>query len=386
MSVSSLITKARTQLLIQQPFWGSILLYLEPKEVIDMPTAGTDGERLFYNADFIKDVHQKQGMKALHGLLVHEVLHVALDHMQRSKEREPIIWNIATDYAVNLMIDDAEMSLPEGSLIDRSFVGMTADEIYQALIQNKKVSQLAKHYAEQQNQNKIGSHDNWRKVAQNSNKAKALSKKWETRVIQAAQASETRGDLPAGARRLVKEIVDPGLNWKQILAEYLRPSRNDYTFDYPDSRFMSEVYDYMYIPSFTGTTMEDIVFAIDTSGSISKKDLKIFLSHIYSIISMYPQLRGLVTSCDAAPMDFYEITADTNVLDIPLTGGGGTDFVPVFDLIEKEKVTPSVLIYFSDGYGRFPTEKPDYPVIWVMSTKEENLRIPFGRYVYYKEG
>ena len=95
-TAESRILKARVRLLLSQPFFGNLLLYLEPveKKGMAMPTLATDGDHLFYDPDFVMNLP----MEHLIGVMVHEVGHIALRHLARRQGRNPMSWNVAADY------------------------------------------------------------------------------------------------------------------------------------------------------------------------------------------------------------------------------------------------------------------------------------------------
>lgn len=370
-----LLTKARTQLISKQPFWGELALYLKLVESTTIKTISTDGEHLFYSRAYVFYLMASGGMDLLQSVVLHEIIHIALMHIQRQKNRIHDVWNDAADYADNQMIVDAKLPISEGWLLDKSFVGMTADEIYEILLKDKK------HKTKGEN---TDSHDLWQQVSSDAGKNESLSEAWKSRMAQALVSSEGRGTSSANIKQIVNQILDPDINWKQALYPYIVPSKGDYSFDQPDCRFMCATYKYMYVPTFISNELQDIVVCLDTSGSIDQDEQTNFVSHIFYILRSYPQLRGLLTSCDTEVQDFIELTHDTDVLTMPIVGGGGTDFVPVFDLIEEKGIKPSVLIYFTDGDGRYPEKQPEYPVLWVMSNKRWKDKIPFGKFIYYK--
>jgi len=89
----------------------------------------TDGVSLFYNPEFVETLNAA----TLAGNLAHEVMHPALHHHVRRSGRDPKRWNVACDYAINPLLVDAGLSLPEGVLIDDRFRGMSAEQIYNLL-------------------------------------------------------------------------------------------------------------------------------------------------------------------------------------------------------------------------------------------------------------
>src|SRR5665213_1774804 len=123
------IQKARTALLLDHPFFGSLLFRLKGRESRSIKTMATDGISLFYNPDFVDTLNAS----TLCGVLAHEVLHPGLQHHVRRSGRDPRRWNEACDYAINPLLLDAGLHLPEGVLVDDRFREMSAEQIYNQL-------------------------------------------------------------------------------------------------------------------------------------------------------------------------------------------------------------------------------------------------------------
>jgi hypothetical protein len=120
------IQKARTTLLLDHPFFGSLLFRLKGRENRSIATMATDGVSLYYNPEFVATLNSA----TLTGVLAHEVMHPALQHHLRRSKRNPRRWNEACDYAINPLLLDAGLSLPDGILVDHRFRGMSAEQIY----------------------------------------------------------------------------------------------------------------------------------------------------------------------------------------------------------------------------------------------------------------
>ena len=129
MKTKDKISKARAGLILDQPFFGSLSLKLILKEDRTCETAWTDGVSLGYNPAFIDELHLDQ----VKGLLAHEVMHCACAHNTRRGNRDGKRWNIAADYAINPLLNEAGFALPPGVLFDFSYKGKSADEIYTLL-------------------------------------------------------------------------------------------------------------------------------------------------------------------------------------------------------------------------------------------------------------
>ena len=127
------LTKARTQLLLNQPFFGSLCLRLKLVPG-DVPTMATNGKLILYNCGFVESLTPAE----LEGVLAHEVMHCALAHHCRRGSRDPRLWNEAADFAINPIVLNNGLALPSGALNDPGFAGLSAEEIYARLLQNER--------------------------------------------------------------------------------------------------------------------------------------------------------------------------------------------------------------------------------------------------------
>src|ERR1700761_6551489 len=120
------IQKARTALLLDHPFFGSLLFRLGGKPSRSIATMATGCVSLCYNPAFVETLNAAE----LAGVLAHEVMHPALQHHTRRGDRDRKRWNIACDYAINPLLLDAGITLPKDVLIEHRFRGMSAERIY----------------------------------------------------------------------------------------------------------------------------------------------------------------------------------------------------------------------------------------------------------------
>lgn len=175
------IQKARTTLLLDHPFFGTLLFRLGAKSSRMVETMATDGISLFYNPEFVETLNAAE----LAGVLAHEVMHPALQHHTRRGDRNHARWNMACDYAINPMLLDAGLMLPKDVLIDDRFRGMSAERIYN-LIEEEKNQEDSPEQAE--NKAGVGSGATEDKAPQSDSDANE------------PQAPSTPGGVGAGAR------------------------------------------------------------------------------------------------------------------------------------------------------------------------------------------
>ncbi len=357
------IQRARTALLIDQPFFGVLALQLKVIEDPTCQTAWTNGQSMGFNPAFVATLTNDQ----LLALIAHEVMHCACGHPWREGGRDYKKWNRAADYAINPILVDAGMTLPDGGLIDPAYHGKSAEWIYDRLTDNPDDSGTG--------DNLFGevrpSPDD---VASDPNaESPQTESDWQQLTKQAIHAAKSQGKLPGSMLRDLEEVTKPIVDWRSLLRRYLQDvTTSDYSWSQPNRRYLTSG---LYLPSLRSPACGKIAIAVDTSGSIDTVTLSQFAGEMQSIIDdMQP------SSVDVLYCDAHVHRVDTFERGEPLemhpAGGGGTSFSPVFEHYNDETTdTPAVLIYFTDLYGSFPNA-PDYPVIWASTSDVDSA--PFG--------
>lgn len=392
------MTAARIKLIAKQPFFGYLSMHLEIVENTDFcPTTATDGQHLFFNPNFTKD---KTG-EELVALVTHEVMHAALRHPFRmTKAHNKMRYNIAADLIINDMIVRNNVgTLPSDCVtknnvewktpLTKDILEYSADQIYGMLGDDPKVScsSCEAGMGGQGWETKHGNHGNDNKGKPQAcggvlpSPAQTEADEWRARVEAAAQSAKAAGKLPGGLELYIAQTHAPAKNWKEILWEFVAPVDGDYSYTPPDRRFLtygqpgglfSDAFNSpLVIPGIVqDEKLQDIIFAIDTSGSMSDEDLKDGLSEAVAIGRIANN--SWVMYCDAAMQGVYKLDEDGRMPPKP-KGRGGTAFKPVFDDVEKRKnegeLNPRCLVYFTDGYGSFSFKQPEYPVLWVVNSK-----------------
>lgn len=373
------LIKARIDLLRENPFYGRLALMLELRELEGESTASTDGEYFYFNADYIKSLTPDEQKS----LVLHELLHVALGHIWRKDDREMHIWNVACDYAVNIIVMRSGMTLNKHWLYDIRYANMFAEEIYDELKQNMK--SLPKcggggggksgNNGNNQSCPCGGSHRFWERT-RNSKKAKRLRAKWENAIQQAVKRSQ--GNVPAEFERFIEQM-DAGENWREILMNYMSVSRTDFDLLRRDRRSLQSPF---YFPDLQDENqLKNIVCVIDSSGSIANGELNQFIAEIKDILKTFPNTTGWFINCDAAIQQSCPLDEVDSIKTF--YGGGGTSHIPVFREIEERQLNPRVVICFTDLYTDFPKTAPNYPVLWLVpeSIFGGGEKPPFGRVI-----
>lgn len=380
-----------TRLLARFPFFGILVMSmpLEPSE--KCATAATDGRRIYYNPEWFETLRQQHDDHVLF-VLAHEVLHPALGHPWRCGERDRQKWNAACDLIINHLLKDAGLHGPSDGLylgqtckgvhFDLAWAGLSEEEIYMLLPDPPKQYLLVGDMLPPDDEGNSDANGGagqtppgqpGQKSTLAGSGAQPLEDVWRGRLIQAAHAAKSRGSLPAGIARLIDQMLHPQKDWRQVLAEFVQPCLHDYDWRKLDRRLLSEE---IYLPLLAGERLENLVVALDTSGSIIQEELSEFFAELRGILGAYPQVRVTVMTCDAAVHQIWELDQDAPLPEAP-AGGGGTSFVPVFEYIERVGITPSAVVFFTDGDGTYPDRDPGYPVLWVLTPSHQTP--PWGR-------
>lgn len=330
------------------PFFGALALFAKSVETDSIPTAATDGRRLLFNPGFMASHPLDEQL----GILVHELLHAALRHVERRATADPYVWNLAADIVVNGMISGTRgLKLPKSALRDKKLEKFPVEEVYQILLKRhglpKRILLIGADLLDPAPDEPGLPDTDW-----NSALAQA--------AVVARMGEKGIGNLPAGLERLLAEVTDPPLDWRTLLWRHLTRTPVDFTS--LDRRFLWEE---LYLEALDGESVR-VAVCVDTSGSIGDSELGRFLNEIRAILSAYPAITVDLHTCDTALAGPWKL--DSPECPPPkFQGGGGTSFVPFFEALEKTNPAPDVAVYLTDGYGPFPKTPPHFPVLWVVT-------------------
>jgi predicted metal-dependent peptidase len=354
------ISAAIIQLRLRSPFFAALALFARIRLTETVPTAATDGRDIFLNETFWNKLTPPQRL----GLMAHEVLHAALLHVLRRGPRDALLWNVAADIVVNgIILSQKGFELPEGHLRDQKLEHLSVEEIYHQLQAHPE------DYADLLSiVDLLWSHEQEQRRA-------ALENHWRHALQQAQTLADMMGQglLPAGLQREMTHLSPSQLDWRSYLWRFLVQTPTD--FQGYDRRFIGED---LYLENLEGTSVR-VAVAVDTSGSVGRQEMALFLGEVRGILDAYPHLVASLYYIDAACYGPYELTAQAELP--PPQGGGGTDFRPFFQAVMKEQDDqhPHLCVYLTDGMGTFPSEVPPMPVLWVLSPGGISLQdIPFG--------
>lgn len=356
--------RARSRLVLNNPFFGTLCLRLKPVETDQVPTGAVDGVHLFYNPVWFSKLKDLERI----GFLAHEVMHMVLMHHIRRQQRDAEKWNIAADYAINNHLIKEGFFLPTGGLIDPQYDDMTTEHIYNLLPDEPK----NKNNPDPGKCGGVLDHP----TAGNSDTKGAVEAQLTVAINQAAEAARACGKLSGNLETLVGAATASKVNWKMVLARFLRANnKSDFTWQRPNRRFIGRG---MYLPSMHNPCLEEIAVIADTSGSRTDEELNQDLSEISSILHDLNPERVHFVQCDSEVNDDTEYTRESLPLKVSFQGRGGTRFSPAFEHVNEHHPKIAACIYLTDLECNDFGPKPTYPVIWVTTIPGE---APYGEII-----
>jgi predicted metal-dependent peptidase len=390
------LLKARVQLSLQQPFLAAALMRLPFRQISGMSwcnTMATDGYHIFYNPEWSTKLKNNE----LRGVIAHEVLHVVFAHSDRLLERTPNRWNLACDFAINLLLIEQGFTLPEGGMYLKIYEGLTADEIYEKLPPdlNIKFDNFGHpNTASEQEQsgqiypigNDLIPRDDPRvKPLQDMDMPDTEQMGSLRENLRQDSASKLHGRSAAYFKQECMAADEGSVDWKSLMRNWLFDRIKSDWSSYPFSK--KHIHRGLFMPSMGVQSPGHIVFAIDTSGSMSIEDISEIISEIRGFRDVFPcKLTIIQADVEIQSTIEYE---EMDGIEIPsrmeISGRGGTSFEQVIELVDESIFGSKVLIYATDGFGSFPKINPDFPVIWLLTPYSIEIKeIPFGSIVKLK--
>lgn len=418
------LAKVRYSLFKKRPFYGELLMYLDLKEDEDQLTLGVkpDGE-LRYNPEYIDNTGSEEKVTFL---LAHELGHFITKTVgeDRKNGRDKLVtselpedaqdvnavntyekdgkkyavytlWNVASDYAVNDILDQDGFYVEEDSKTPDRFKNMSSEEIYSQLddeidegdddippqMKNKFKRSDNHELGQGEGEGKENKRGQGKSGKMSEEEKKRQRKKWEGRIKKAAEGSDRQGDFPGRLGEIVDNITNPTLSWRSLLNQYIsREIVRDMTFSSPHKKSYPMG---VYLPDVERENL-DVTVAIDTSGSISSELLSQFLGEIKGIKDSYQSVEMDIILADATVQEVHTFNNNQplNPTDIEMKGRGGTDHRPVFEWVNQNKNGNRILVCLTDGYTTFPNQQPKYDTLWAVTPNgTDESEFPFGRVV-----
>lgn len=320
------------------------------------PTAGVDGVNMFINPDWFCSLEINERV----GLLAHESWHVALDHVGekgRRGDRDKKTFNHAGDYVINLLVTNAGMKIPPNGLLDSKYDGWSTNQVYDDLIKNglpkkgQAIGAAGTGWGDDVLEGPGSPQEQQAQVAQLLVKAATASK----------MAGEKPGDIPAEIQRTIDDLINPVLPWDAILDRFLTDmAPEDYSWRRPNRRFMPD----HYLPTKSSEALGHLIFAIDTSGSVTEKMMTEILSEIVYVKTKFNPKKLTILDCDTTIHNVYDVTENDDILDLNFSGGGGTRCAPPIEYAKKHHA--EALLYFTDGGFTPYRGTVEFPLLWLI--------------------
>ncbi len=381
------MTEERALLIKNNPFFGHLSMGLQ-LACAPCKTACTDGSRLIFDPAFAEKLSDQE----LQFVILHEVLHCVFRHCIRGKGLHSVLYNIACDIVVNstilamwgqesmMIAGEKAMHLAPDGKEGREY---NAEEIYQMLIHQNHTNGISQMQTDNEGFEKssFDRHDIWQGICDKAQ----LQDNWNRKIQSAFRQCGDSTGMPQQVRTIVQDIAHrSGLNWKQLLHDFLQSDTYDYNFLPPDRRY---AFSDFYLPAYNmdeeHQTADDIWVCIDTSGSVTEEKLTCTMAEILDAMRQ-AGLKGRISFFDSNITEPEPFEFENDLKNLTAQGGGGTSFHIIFRYL-KEKLYPDLpraILIFTDGYARFPEQKAalDVPVLWLIC-KGGNADVPWGQVI-----
>ena len=398
--VMTKLKQSKIRLLFSNPFFGQLLLHLPLRDATDdgwCPTAAVDGRNIYYNRDFLA----KLSVDDIQFILCHEVLHVALDHFGRRSHRDPEWWNMANDFVINgMLVKDKIGTMPTETvtikdtdgketqrvgLYDEKYIGWSSEAVYDDLEKRKVKKQMT-----------LDVHISAGKDGKNAKNGIPIEvsdedlgnirDEMKKNILRAANSAA--GKMPASLKRLISDLVEPKVNWKDLLKQSIQSClTDDFTWMRPNRKHM---YSGIFLPTLDKDETIDIEIAIDMSGSISDKMAKDFISEIDGMMQIYSDFKIGVVCFDTKIYNYkvFRKENQSELLEYTPVGGGGTDFNAFWNFWKTKDLEPKLAVVFTDGYPGGSWGPENFcDTLWIITEGRKNrIKPPFGRFAYYEHG
>ena len=427
------ILMSRMRLLVNHGFYGILLLHVKFRLTDEIEIAGFGVDKneyyIFINPKILDNISDAE----IDHILMHEILHIALQHDKRGQDLMPEKFNIACDIVIESnILKSFDMDI---NSIFLSFNGgiqehlapngnegylYTAEEVYNMLdlipgdpIKGPGSVHVDKNGNPGQSQEKNAGADknrnsSWKQdkedkihgqnpsgfdihgvIEDNDIEDSDISLKdiWDKHLADACEsisirdAITGRGTIPLLAERMWEEMRKPQTDLRTILNDFVQEEICDYSFAPPDRRFDESPF---FLPDFNekDETVEDVLFMIDASGSMSNKDITAAYCEIKGAIEQFNgKLKGWLGFFDAEVIEPIPFENVEEFSVIRPKGGGGTDFEIIFEYVMEhmQDKLPASIIILTDGFAPFPQEKlaGGIPVLWLLNNEKVNP--PWGK-------
>ena len=392
------IITARVGLLLRHPFFGNMATRLKIQAADEwLMTAAVDGRNLFFNTQFFNAMSNKE----IEFVIAHEILHMVYDHLGRRQDRNPMLYNIAADYIVNnLLVRDRIGEKPKivDCFQDFKYDGWSSEQVYDDLFEEAKkngeeylqqLGEMLDEHLDLEGEDGDGDSDGEGKGKGRPKYSKAEIEQIKDEIKEAMIASSQSagaGNTPADVQRLIKELTEPKMNWRELLRQQIQSTiKSDYTFARPSRKGWHTG---AILPGMNFADTIDLCISLDMSGSIGNAQAQDFLGEVKGIMDEYKDYKIKLWCFDTEVYNEQDFTADSgeNLLDYEIRGGGGTDFDANWTFMKEEGIEPEMFIMFTDGEPWSSWGDESYcDTLFIINNKyNKEIVPPFGSYAYYE--
>ena len=336
---------AKAKLMFEHHFFGMLATKLEIEVNNNIASYKASGDKLIVNSEYLEVLTLSEAST----ILANAAMHQMLFHKERSSNKIEYVWHLASDYAVNDLLAKNGFDIPPLSNFHSRFENLYAEEIYKILLSELDIK-------EQEDKKEQSIEDS----------------EYELFLDEIIQKYAKLNELPDAIEEFIDIKRVSKISWQKMLYKYINyHAKLDYTL-YPSNK--KYLWQGIAMPSINSNKLK-IAIAIDTSASINKEQLELFLSEVQKIMQTFKNYEILLIESDYKVQN-TTILKPMNRLKSNILGGGSTDFRAVFNYISKTKDNYKFLIYFTDGDGIFPSKAPNIDTLWVL-TKENSIN--FGK-------
>jgi predicted metal-dependent peptidase len=393
--LDKLIT-ARVGLLLRHPFFGNLATRLKLVDASDWcSTLATDGRNFYYNNSFVNELAPKECEFGFG----HEVLHNVFDHMGRRDNRNPVLSNIAADYAANQILKDERIGIsPKFIKIfqDDKYRGWSYEQIYEDIYEKAekidvtKLGELLDEHFDDVDNEVEGEENPGDKDGKDKGRPKLTAEERKQirdeikEALVAAAQSTGAGKVPAGIARMIRDFTEPKMDWRQMLRMNIQSLiKSNFSFNRPNRKSQHSG---AILPGLMNEETIDVACGIDMSGSITDAQGKDMISEIKGIMEEYKDFKLKIWCFDTEVYNYAEFTGDNaeDINDYECKGGGGTDFDANYNFMKDQDIQPKKFIMFTDGLPNFSWGDEDFCDTLFIIHGNESIIPPFGQVAYYK--
>lgn len=394
---------ARAQIVHAHPFFGVLLLKQKVVMTDSVATMATNGTELFANPEFVDSLPMPQ----LRAVNAHEALHPAFCHHTRRGDRKPDVWNIACDYAINPILIDAGLDLPEGALYSNELRGLSAEQIYARLMQEQQqepeqdgddgnASERDESDDQAESEQSDGSDEigpenggesatgdsgdivpdygNCGAVldspAESAEEKATEEREWRVTLAEAAQAQAMNaGTIDGDLQRMIDATLEPQADWRELLRRFIDQfARSDYSWQKQDRRYVSRG---TYLPALHSEAMGPIALVVDASGSMPNDRLQQVGSELQAIVDeMEPERVDIIVH--DTKVRAFESFEPGEEIELTAVAGGGTSFA---DAAAKLDLADDYVcaVWFTDLMCSDYGDEPNVPIVWLDYSNSERM-------------